>query len=90
MYNAGCCFEYIPLTVVNYDGEQGMSIDNMFTVKREDARIQNKDKNLIWIISFYITVTKKLLKQILPIQFINYMRIMNLRKKDKFTLNDSN
>lgn len=84
MYQEGYSFEYIHLIIANYDGEQGMSLDNWFTVKKEDARIQGKNKSLHWAVSFYLEAFvyefRKAVKWLLPHKLVLYFRKIKLER----------
>lgn len=85
-YKNHCKFSYIPITVANYEGENGISIKNILTAKKENGRIQGKSNNLGWKIQYFITCCnykiRQLLKKILPQKLIIYIKKKKLRNNE--------
>ena len=78
----GAKFQYIPVLIVNYDAEFGISATSYLRAQRENARILGIDQTWKWRTSFayfsLIYSTKKKLKELLPDDFVNYLRRKNL------------
>lgn len=83
-YSVGAKFQYIPVTVANYQTEGGMSSSNSGIVKKEDARIRGIDHTIQWKIAYLydrINVrTREIIKRILPHCLVEYIRYQNFRK----------
>ena len=84
-YIGGAKFQYIPITVVNYEAENGMSASHFLYAKKEDAKILGIDKNWRWRLSFcyfcLIYKTKSLLKRILPNSIVIRIKEKNLKMR---------
>lgn len=89
-YKLGYKFAYIPIIIANYEGENGISIRNIFLAKKENGKIQGKTHNVLWNISYYtnfgIYQLKKIIKSILPAHIILRIKKYNLKCKN----NESN
>lgn len=85
-YKNHCKFSYIPITVANYEGENGISIKNILAAKKENGRIQGKSSNLGWKIKYFITCwnykMRQLLKRILPQKLIIFIKKKKLRNNE--------
>ena len=83
-YINGAKFQYIPLTVVNYEAENGMSAKKILQVKKEDARILGIDKSWKWKLSFsyfcFVYEAKNWIKKLLPNYIVEKIKIRNLKK----------
>lgn len=86
-YKEGFNFEYIPITVANYEGESGISMKKYLLARREDARIQGNDHKLIWRINFFFFCVmykiKKIVKTILPQNVVYNIQLKNANKRYK-------
>lgn len=84
MYKQYKSFEYIPITVAYFDAKTGMSKDCYHIVKREDARIHGKDKNIFYIFITELDILKykfnQILKQILPQKIVKHLQNRNYKK----------
>lgn len=69
-YLSKVLFQYIPIVIVNYEAEQGMSSVNFITVHKENARVLGIENTLKWRFSMTINIgiyyIKKIIKTILP------------------------
>lgn len=85
-YKNHCKFSYIPITVANYEGENGISIKNILTAKKENGRIQGKSNNLGWKIKYSIICCnykiRQQLKKILPQKLIIYIKKKKLKNNE--------
>lgn len=86
-YQSGYKFTYIPLIVANYEGEDGMSIRNIFIAKKENGRIQGKSHDIGWNISYYMQYViyklRKIIRSLLPQGLVVKMRQYNLKRINK-------
>ncbi|WP_303236319.1 glycosyltransferase family 2 protein [Phocaeicola coprophilus] len=86
-YKHGYKFAYIPIIIANYEGENGISIRNIYLAKKENGIIQGKSHNILWNMSFYthygIYKIKKLIKLILPAHIILKIKKHNIKLKEK-------
>ena len=80
-YNSGNKFQYIPVVICNYDNTDGVSSRNMTLQVREIARIENKDKTLLWKINYTLFLTKLLIRMITPKFLLQLYRIFENRLK---------
>lgn len=71
-------FQYIPIVVVNYEAERGVSSVNYRLVQMENARVLGKDKSLRWKVSLFFILKfhylKKILKSVLPNKIIYLLK----------------
>ncbi len=85
-YKNHCKFSYIPITVANYEGENGISIKNILAAKKENGRIQGKSNNLGWKIKYFIICCnykiRQQLKKILPQKLIIYIKKKKLKNNE--------
>ena len=79
-------FSYIPIIVVNYEGENGISAKNQLLSQKENANIQGKDKKILWHISYFILTVKLLIKSILPLTIKNHLRRRSLLHNRRYQL----
>lgn len=83
-YKAGCVFQYIPIKVVNYEGEMGMSVQNHLIAYKEDARIHGIMNTFNWKCKYFIYClvyeAKKNIKAILPLKFVEIIRLRNANR----------
>lgn len=79
-------FSYIPMIVVNYEGENGISARNQLLSQKENASIQGKDKKILWRISYLILKIKLLIKSLLPLTMKNYLRKRSLSHNKRYQL----
>ena len=81
MHIIGNKFQYIPVVICNYDNTDGVSSRNMTVQVREIARIENKDKTLLWNINYTLFLTKLLIRMITPKFLLQLYRIFKNRLK---------
>ena len=67
-------FEYIDLTISNYEAEEGISSINMSKIYYERGLIEGKSNNLRWKVNYYMFLIsqciRKIIKQILPFSLV--------------------
>lgn len=76
----GAKFQYIPVLIVNYDAEFGISATSYLRSQKEDARILGIEKTWKWKISFACFSVKYKLKELLPDSVVNYLKRRSLNK----------
>lgn len=83
-YHMGAKFQYIPVTVANYQTEGGMSSSNLELVRKEDARIKGIDHTIQWKIAYLFDriniKSREIIKKVLPQGLVEYIRYQNFRK----------
>lgn len=89
-YINGARFQYIPVTVVNYEAENGVSARFYLRAQKENAVILKKDKDMKWRISFaifsFIYTLKFYIKKIMPSKILVLLRKRNLSKYNSTNL----
>ena len=84
MFKRNKIFEYINITIANYEAENGVSSTNKIRFKQEIGQIENKTSNIKWKISFvlfkYITFFKNQIKKRLPVKLVNTIKEKNVKK----------
>ena len=84
MYNNNALFDYVNITIANYEAENGVSSVNKIRFKQEIGQIENKTSNFKWQINFalfkIITYLKYRIKKILPINLVNKIKKNNVKK----------
>lgn len=75
-------FQYIPLTVVNYEAENGMSAKNYFVRLKEDARLKGIKNDFYFKIKYLSLVVLYYIK--LFFRFFMPQKILNYRRKKIF------
>lgn len=85
MYQNKRIFEYINITISNYEAEEGVSATNFIKLHSEIASIEGINNTLKWKIKFFYLKTtykiKQLLKRILPEKLIKRIKKGNLKRR---------
>lgn len=67
-------FEYVNITIANYEAEEGLSSANMSKLLYEKGLIEGKTTNLSWKIKYFIFLfsqhIRQTIKQVLPSSFV--------------------
>lgn len=84
-YQKGFVFEYLPIIVVDYEGDMGVSMKNYLLARREDARIQGIEDKISWKMKFKLFCIvykfKRVVKSLLPQSFLRKIQVCNAEKR---------
>jgi len=74
-YLSKVIFQYIPIVVVNYEAEQGMSSVNFITLHKENARVLGIENTLKWKFSMTINIGTYYIKTIIKAMLPNKIKV---------------
>ena len=85
LYKQKSIFRYIPILIVAYEAEFGMSANNYILVQKENAIIHGVSNRLSWKIMFLYRVliykTKAILRKMIPLSLVNWLRCRSVMRQ---------